>query len=99
YGEILTSEAATLPVEEIAELRQVIYQSRKRLEHLVENFLIFAQLELMGSDSQKLNSLLRKQTRAAVALIEKQARDQAHLEGRLLDLDLDVADVPVPMSE
>jgi two-component system, sensor histidine kinase and response regulator len=99
YGEILTSDAATLPVEEIAEMGQVIYQSGKRLEHLVENFLIFAQLELMGSDPQKLNSILRKQTRSPVALIEKQARDQAHLEGRLLDLDLDIADIPVPMSE
>jgi two-component system, sensor histidine kinase and response regulator len=99
YGEILTSDAATLPPEEIAEMGQVIYQSGKRLEHLVENFLIFAQLELMGSDPQKLNSLLRKQTRSPGTLVEKQARDQAHLAGRSEDLDLDVSDVAVPMSE
>jgi signal transduction histidine kinase len=99
YGEILTSDAATLAPAEIAEMGQVIYQSGKRLEHLVENFLIFAQMELMGSDPQKLNSLLRKQTRSPAGLVEKQARDQAQLAGRSEDLDLDVSDVPVPMSE
>src|SRR5436190_21323204 len=82
YGEILTSDAATLQPAEIAEMGQVIYQSGKRLEHLVENFLIFAQLELLGADPQKLQSLLRKQTPAAVALVESQAREQAQLANR-----------------
>jgi two-component system, sensor histidine kinase and response regulator len=99
YGEILTSDAATLPPEEISEMGQVIYQSGKRLEHLVENFLIFAQLELLGSDPKKLESLLRSQTQSPVELIEKHARDQAHLTNRANDLVLELADVPVPMSE
>ncbi len=99
YGEILTSDAATLKADEIAEMGQVIYQSGKRLEHLVENFLIFAQLELLGSDPQKLNSLLRKQTPSPVGLLERQSRDQARLANRPADLVLELADVPVPMSE
>src|SRR4051812_18187426 len=99
YGEILTSDAATLPPEEISEMGQVIYQSGKRLEHLVENFLIFAQLELLGSDPKKLESLLRTQTQSPVELIEKHARDQAHLANRPNDLFLEIADVIVPMSE
>jgi two-component system sensor histidine kinase/response regulator len=99
YGEILTSDAATLPPEEISEMGQVIYQSGKRLEHLVENFLIFAQLELLGSDPKKLESLLRTQTQSPVELIEKHARDQAHLANRPNDLILEIADVPVAMSE
>src|SRR5262245_24545586 len=99
YGEILTSDAATLPPGEIAEMGQVIYQSGKRLEHLVENFLIFAQMELMGSDPQKLNSILRRQTQSPAGLIEKHARDQAHLTNRIADLVLELTNVPVPMSE
>ncbi len=99
YGEILTSDAASLQPEEISEMGQVIYQSGKRLEHLVENFLIFAQLELLGTDPQKLQSLLRKQTVAPAALIEQQTRDQAHTANRPDDVLMDVSDVPVPMSE
>ncbi|MBC8094730.1 MAG: hybrid sensor histidine kinase/response regulator [Akkermansiaceae bacterium] len=99
YGEILTSDAASLQPEEISEMGQVIYQSGKRLEHLVENFLIFAQLELLGTDPQKLQSLLRNQTQSPVALIEEKARDQAHTLNRPDDILLELTDVPVPMSE
>jgi signal transduction histidine kinase len=99
YGEILTSDAASLQPDEISEMGQVIYQSGKRLEHLVENFLIFAQLELLGTDPQKLQSLLRNQTQSPVQLIETQAAEQAHTANRSNDVFLTVADMPVPMSE
>jgi two-component system, sensor histidine kinase and response regulator len=99
YGEILTSDAASLQPEEISEMGQVIYQSGKRLEHLVENFLIFAQLELLGTDPQKLQSLLRKQTPAPAALVEQHARDEAHTANRPDDVLMDISEVPVPMSE
>src|SRR6202142_4365651 len=48
YGEILAAEAETLPAKEIAEMGQVIHDSGKRLERLIENFLIYAQIELLG---------------------------------------------------
>ena len=99
YGEILTSDASTLKAEEISEMGQVIYQSGKRLEHLVENFLILAQLELLGSDPQKLNSMLGKQTTFPAVLVEKYAREQAHLANRANDLVLQLTNMRVPMSE
>jgi signal transduction histidine kinase len=99
YGDILTSDASTLQPAEIAEMGQVIYQSGKRLEHLVENFLIFAQLELFTTDPQKLNSLLRNQTQSPARLIERHAREQAELANRQSDLQLELTDVPMPMSE
>src|SRR3954462_7490623 len=63
YGEILAADAATLPKEEIAEMGQVIHNSGKRLERLIENFLIYAQLELLSTDAQKIYALRKKQTR------------------------------------
>ena len=62
YGEILAAEAGTLPATEIAEMGQVIYDSGKRLERLIENFLIYAQIELLGADPQKIGALRQKQT-------------------------------------
>ena len=99
YGEILASEASTLPAREIAEMGQVIHDSGKRLERLVENFLIYAQIELLGADAQKIGALRQKQTQSPARLIEEHARGQARAAIREDDLVLDLADHPVPMSE
>jgi len=99
YGEILTAEASTLQPNEIAEMGQVIYDSGKRLERLIENFLIYAQLELLGADAQKISALRKRQTKSPAALITERARNQAQLAKRPDDLKLDLFDQPVPISE
>ena len=43
YGEILAADAGSLPTHEVAEMGQVIGDSGKRLERLIENFLIYAE--------------------------------------------------------
>ncbi len=99
YGEILSAEAATLPPEEVAEMGQVIHESGRRLERLIENFLIYAQIELLGSEPQKLSALRKKRTEAPAGLIERHARAQAHQANRDHDLVLDLHDLPVAISE
>jgi len=99
YGEILAAEAGTLPAKEVAEMGQVIHDSGKRLERLIENFLIYAQIELLGADPQKVSALRQRQTQATAKLIEERARAQASAAGRADDLVLDLADQPMPMSE
>jgi two-component system sensor histidine kinase/response regulator len=99
YGEILAAEAATLPHEEVAEMGQVIYDSGKRLERLIENFLIYAQLEMLGADPQKVNALQAKRTESPARLIEHHASAQAQSAGRAADLVLDLTDLPVAISE
>src|SRR5438445_8827209 len=86
YGEILATDAASLPAAEIAEMGQVIRDSGKRLERLIENFLIYAQIELLGTDPQKLLALRKKQTTAPAKLIEKHAREQAQAAHRPDDI-------------
>jgi two-component system sensor histidine kinase/response regulator len=99
YGEILASDAETLAPAEIAEMGQVIYQSGKRLENLVENFLIYAQLELLGSDPQKLQALRSKLTKNSVQVIEKHAMEAAGESERSADISFELADLPLPISE
>src|SRR5216684_5280775 len=70
YGEILSAEAATLPPAELAEMGQVIHESGKRLERLIENFLIYAQIELLAADPNKIGMLRSKHTESAAKLIE-----------------------------
>ena len=99
YGEILAAEAGTLPAQEIAEMGQVIHDSGKRLERLIENFLIYAQIELLGADAQKINALRQKQTQFPAKLIEEHALEQARAANRAEDLLLELEDQPLPISE
>src|SRR5579859_4023400 len=99
YGEILRTDAGSLPPAEVAEMGQVIYDSGRRLERLIENFLIYAQIELLGNDVQKIAVLRSKQTLSPVNLIEIHATNQAQASNRADDLVLELNDVPVPISE
>jgi signal transduction histidine kinase len=99
YGEILAADAATLPAHEIAEMGQVIHNSGKRLERLIENFLIYAQLELLSTDAQKIYALRKKKTRDAAGLVGRHARSQAELSDRADDLTLDLTNVTAPISD
>ncbi len=99
FGEILASEADTLPAGEVEEMGKLIYDSGKRLEHLVENFLIYAQIELLGADPQKVTGLRKKQTLSPAKLIEDRARAQAQLARREPDLRLQLVNSPAPVSE
>ena len=99
YGEILRTDAQTLAPAEIVEMGQVIYESGRRLERLVENFLIYAQIELLGADPQKVQALRAKHTRSAATLIDQRAAAQAQAANRVGDLVLQLADVSLPVSE
>jgi two-component system sensor histidine kinase/response regulator len=66
---------------------------------LIENFLMYAQLELLNSDPQYLQTLLRKNTPRPAALIEQDAREQADLARRPNDLKLELAEAPLPISD
>lgn len=99
YGEILSTDAASLSPDEIAEMGQVIHESGKRLERLVENFLIYTQIELLGTDPQRVNVLRSKQTAMPRKVIESRAAHQAEVAGRQSDLLMDLMDKSVAISE
>jgi len=99
YGEILATDAPTLQPGEIAEMGQAIYESGKRLERLIENFLIYAQLELLAADPQKVSALRKKHTRFPARLIEQRARALAQASGRGGDLSMQLTNAVVPISE
>ncbi len=99
YGEILEMDAESLPPAEIAEMGQVIVESGRRLERLVENFLIYTQLELVRTDPAKMASLRGTEVSSPSLLISDRARQQAEMAGRSADLRLALFDASVPMSE
>ena len=99
YGEILSADAGTLQPTEVAEMGQVISESGRRLMRLIENFLIYTQLELLGSDPAKAAAFQRGTTRFPVRNLQAKARTAAQSAHRPDDLVLDLEDQSVPMAE
>jgi signal transduction histidine kinase len=99
YGEILSTESETLQPAEIAEMGQIIHESGRRLERLIENFLIYSQIELIVKDPQRAAALRKKQTKLPRKVVEGRAAHQAQEAGRQADLKLELADRPVAISE
>jgi two-component system, sensor histidine kinase and response regulator len=98
-AELLATSAATLKAGDVAEMGQEMLKSSQRLERLIENFLIYAQLELIAADPKNVNALRIGKTESPAALIKKIAGAQAAQAARVKDLQMEVLDVSVPMSE
>lgn len=99
YGEILSSDASSLPPEEVAEMGQIIYESGKRLERLIENFLIYAQTEIMVMDKERGKLHQTDAFLLTKRLVEMRATQQAQQAGRAEDLSLNLENPPVHISE
>jgi signal transduction histidine kinase len=98
-AELLAHSAATLKPGEVAEIGQEIHKSSERLARLIENFLIYAQLELVAADPQNVNALRVGRTEHPKTLIKNRAAAQATQANRLPDLSFELSDVPLPIAE
>ena len=98
-AEMLAESAATMDPQMVSEMCREICQSGQRLERLIENFLIYAQLEIVATDSQSVAQLRAASTRHPKDIIRTVVVPLAEKAGRTRDLTLDLIDVPLPMAE
>jgi len=98
YGEILRTESEALQPADIAEMGEIISESGHRLERLIENFLIYTQTELIGTDPDRLKALRGEPCEEAAPVVEEHARKQAEAFGRPADLDLELQPLQLPVS-
>ena len=99
FAELLQTSAETLTSQEVAEMGLGIYESGRRLQRLVDNFLVYVQLEIAAGDSVKAVALRGKMTPHARRVVETQAKACAAAVGRETDLELQLEAVPMPISE
>ena len=91
-AEMLAESAATLDPKTISEMSREICQSSQRLERLIENFLIYAQMEIVASDPENVASLRTAKAVRAAQIAREEATNQAIQAGRDADLDLQLND-------
>ena len=98
-AELLADSAETLDSKTIAEMGREIRQSGERLERLIENFLIYAQLEIVAGDAEKTASLRSARNVQAAVNASDEAGARAAQAGRTQDLVLQLADAPVAIGQ
>jgi signal transduction histidine kinase len=88
FADLMLLDAETLQPSEIAEMAHIIRQSGQRLQRLIENYLLYAQIELMREDASKLQALRSARFGGASAVVHQIAGDVAAEYERSADLQL-----------
>jgi signal transduction histidine kinase len=98
YADILRKQSSDLEPREVSQMAERIYKNGKRLNRLVENFLIYAQIEIVKMDYQKIEQLRKNRTVDAEKIVDTVASQRAYEAERAGDLTLKLAEGTVAMS-
>jgi signal transduction histidine kinase len=88
---LMIEDHATMPPEEVLESSRFIYESALRLHRLIENFLVYSQIELMASESKTIDVSSAITPSVVQTIAPEQARKVAGRHRREGDLLLRVA--------
>ncbi|HTY38709.1 MAG TPA: hybrid sensor histidine kinase/response regulator [Bacteroidota bacterium] len=98
YADILRKQFNDLEPREVSQMAERIYKNGKRLNRLVENFLIYAQIEIIKMDYQKIEQLRKNRSPDAQKIIDTAACQRAYESERAGDLILKLEPGAVAMS-
>jgi two-component system sensor histidine kinase/response regulator len=91
FAEVLRDDNPSLKPEEISDMAKIILKSATRLGHLVENFLAYAQLQILSANPGKTSLVGREASVILKRHIEEVAGKKAHEYDRPRDLQLSLA--------
>lgn len=98
FAEVLRDDNSTLKPEEISTMAAMILKSAHRLGALVENFLAYAQLQILSSRSDKNSFVGRESTTGLKLRLEETAQKKSAEVNRLKDLQVSVVDAEAAIS-
>jgi two-component system sensor histidine kinase/response regulator len=86
YAELLMTDSEVLTPDQVIQMADALLKSGKRLRRQIENFLLYAQLEVIESDPEWVAALRGGRTSDPAAIIEDTTRGQAADRDRSADL-------------
>lgn len=89
-GELLSQDAESLTPAEISDYAAMLTESGQRLYRLIENHLLYAQLEIYATDPQKAAHLDRTQVTQVASVVYETSEQVAGLYARTTALHLDL---------
>ena len=99
FSKLLMDESDSLERQEIREMSGSIYQSGERLQRLVQNFLLYAELELIATVPERIKALRNSRISSASSVIENTTLSQAKRVDREADLQLSLEDSSVQIAK
>jgi len=99
YSKFMMAHGRAISDEEFEDVATSIVNSSERLNRLIENYLVYAQLELIASDGEDVNKLRNHVLRDAAEVIAEVAYERAARYQRVEDLSLEVGASDVRMSK
>jgi CheY-like chemotaxis protein len=99
FSGLLSADAPKLSGEDTVEMAESINQSAHELHRVIQNYLIFAQIELLSTDEQKVAALRRKRTVVTRGVVETLAGAVAREAGRLQDIVVESVEARLMISE
>ena len=93
YSDLILADIDTMDKHEIKEMVGHINFSGQRLLHLIENFLMFAQIEIVKLDPEREALMRSSVTANPKGILDAEAVVQAQQSNRTEDLVLDIAEV------
>jgi len=92
YASILESDYESLEKNEAHEMINGIIESGERLSRTIKNFLLYAELEVISTDSEKMAHILKTSASFSKKDFSAMAASRAAFYKRESDLELDVSD-------
>jgi CheY-like chemotaxis protein len=99
FSELLMENYETLERSEIGEMARMIHTSATNLHKLIQNFLVYAQIELIAADPKRIAALRNSFTEHPKMIISEVCWQKAKQVEREKDLTLELTDTRVQISE
>ncbi|MEG4520882.1 MULTISPECIES: response regulator [unclassified Microcoleus] len=98
FSELILSEYKVLEESDILEMIGQIQTSGHRLYRLIQNFLLYAELEIAATNPELLKEMRNSEFSCVKSLLSQKARQQAKHANRTDDLQLNLQDSSVAID-
>lgn len=99
FSDILIKTLERTSIEDALEMLNHINDAGKRLNTLFEKYLLYANLEILMSSREEIESLNEQYVSSASVVIKEHAQSIMRRFGRLDDLELDLKNADISISE
>lgn len=99
FADILSGDSVGMQPEEISEIGRAIAISAERLHRVIENYLIYAQIEILAAEVDKVSNLKQNLTKDTQEILHLDITTLATKVDRAADLHLDIAAGSVAMLD
>lgn len=98
FSEIMMTDTRNLSEKQVVDMADHINTAALRLYRMAENYIIYANLELFGTDAAWNEALQNGQTRYAYIVIAQQTEEKARQYARQDDLEMTIVPVNRPLA-